>query len=235
MTATAATPNTVKVSAEKTGGRLAPAQDRLAVRFQLQYADDEAFVRGYAGNVSAAGMFVAADEPPPPGTRLYFAVLLADERCVLGGDGEVVWVAAKSAAARPAEAANGAAVTETGGALHGFGLRFIRLDARSVELLRQVLAYKAAHPERFFTAPADPYAAHGTAPIGLAIATNPAPAAPASLSGESRRSAPGPAAVGSLADEEAELKSLLRPALPAPPSAGDTARRLDDLLRRRPL
>ena len=70
MTATAATPNTVKVSAEKTGGRLAPAQDRLAVRFQLQYADDEAFVRGYAGNVSAAGMFVAADEPPPPGTAL---------------------------------------------------------------------------------------------------------------------------------------------------------------------
>ena len=178
-------------------------------------------------------MFIAADEPPPPGTRLYFAVWLADERCALSGEGEVVWVAAKSAAARAPEATDGTAETQT--ALHGFGLRFIRLDAKSVELLHRVLAHKAAYPERFFTAPADPYAASSSAPIGWASAANPAPAAPASLSGESRRPTPGPAASRSPADEEAELKSLLQPAPPAPPSAGDTARLLDDLLRRRPL
>lgn len=183
-------------------------------------------------------MFVAAEEPPAAGTRLYFTVLLADERCVLCGEGEVVWVAAKSAAAPPAETTDGAAGTQTSGPLYGFGLRFLRLDAKSGDVLRQVLTYKAAHPERFFTAPPnpDPYAAQSTAPIGLALAPSPARAASAvSSAGESRRLTPKPAASLRPEDEEAELKSLLRAAPPAPPSVGDTARLLDDLLRRRPL
>lgn len=249
MTAPVPTPNTVQVSAEQSGGRPAPAQDRLAVRLQLQYADSDAFVRDYAGNLSAAGMFIPADELPVVGAALRFAVVLADERCLLRGEGEVVWTAgAGPGQARAAQPA-GPAPADAAPPLRGFGLRFLRLDAASREVVKQVLAYKATQPARFFTEPPDPYAPGGphlpygeerfgsTAPPAvpaLPPTAAPATAAPSDLAAPTL-AAPRPAGPLTAVDEEAELSALLQPAaLAEPPAAGDAARLLDALLSRRP-
>lgn len=221
------------MSAENSGVRLEPAQGELAIRFQLQYGDVEAFVRGYAVNLSAAGMFIAAREPPAIGTTLQFAVVLADEQPLLRGEGQVVWTADPAApAAAPAAAVTTAA---PGGApLCGFGLRFGRLTAASRAVVEKVLAYKAAHPEQFFVPIADPYAGPGSPrtalPPGSAAAVPPpVPPVPPALAA---RPLGGPSA-GLPAEEEAALQALLQPAPPPPLSApADTARLLDALLDR---
>lgn len=218
------------MSAENSGVRLDPAQGELAIRFQLQYGDVEAFVRGYAVNLSAAGMFIASREPPAVGTTLQFAVVLADEQPLLCGEGQVVWTAG---AAPPAGAAEPGVAAAPGSApLCGFGLRFGRLTLASRAVVDQVLAYKAAHPEQFFVPIADPYAGPGSPP-----AAPPQLGAAAALPAVSRgvpRTADRSAA-GSPADQEAALQALLQPA-PAPPlpAPADTARLLDALLDRRP-
>lgn len=218
------------MSAENSGVRLDPAQGELAIRFQLQYGDVEAFVRGYAVNLSAAGMFIASHKPPAVGTTLQFAVVLADEQPLLRGEGQVVWTAG---AAPPAGAAEPGVAAAPGSApLYGFGLRFGRLTLASRAVVDQVLAYKAAHPEQFFVPIADPYAGPGNPP-----AAPPQLGAAAALP-EVPRGVPRTAdrlAAGSPADQEAALQALLQPA-PAPPlpAPADTARLLDALLDRRP-
>ncbi|HRI54799.1 MAG TPA: PilZ domain-containing protein, partial [Pseudomonadota bacterium] len=226
------------MSAENSGVRLEPAQGGLAIRFQLQYGDVDAFIRGYAVNLSPAGMFIACREPPAVGTTLQFEVVLADGRPVVRGEGQVVWTTGA--------AAHGGAAAADAVPLCGFGLRFDRLTAASRAVVAQVLAHKAAHPEQFFAPLADPYAGSGS-PAGLPPAwvppvppasaspalTSPAPAstAPASLlpaavpaaPGDTPRAFPLPPSspfAGSPADEEAALQALLRSAprtpLPAP-------------------
>lgn len=211
------------------------------VRFQLDYADGEAFVRGYAGNLSAAGMFIAAEEPPAVGTQLRFDVLLADERIILRGEGEVVWTAPS--------ALDSAGAPEGDTALHGCGLRFLRLDAASHAVLRQVLAYQAAHPAQFFTelpdlyAPRDPQSAAASPPALPSLQAAPAGRSIAGAAKPSSFRAPdpwlqlAPTSVPVSPDEEqAALQQLLvPPPPPSPPAAADAARQLDALLQRRPL
>ena len=236
------------MSAENSGVRLEPAQGGLAIRFQLQYGDVDAFIRGYAVNLSPAGMFIACREPPAVGTTLQFEVVLADGRPVVRGEGQVVW-----ATDAPAAAHDGAAATDAV-PLCGFGLRFDRLTAASRAVVAQVLAHKAAHPEQFFAPLADPYAGSGSPaalppawvpPVPLAHAAAapalpaPAPRAPAAVPAapaDAPRAVPlpppGPLA-GAPADEEAALQALLRSAPRTPlPAPADAARLLDALLDR---
>lgn len=225
------------MSAENSGVRLEPAQSGLAIRFQLQYGEVDAFVRGYAVNLSPAGMFIAAREPPAVGTTLQFEVVLADGRPLLRGEGEVVWTTGAPVAQQ------GAAAAADSVPLCGFGLRFGRLTAASRAVVAQVLAYKAAHPEQFFAPLLDPYAGGG-APAALPTSWRP-PAAPASagtppaladLADAPPRAAPRPwtdSVAGSPADEQAALKALLQPAPRTPlPAPADAARLLDALLDR---
>ena len=230
------------MSAENSGVRLEPTQSGLAIRFQLQYGEVDAFVRGYAVNLSPAGMFIAAREPPAVGTTLQFEVVLADGRPLIRGEGEVVWT-------------TGAPVAQQGGAatdsvpLCGFGLRFGRLTAASRAVVAQVLAYKAAHPEQFFAPLLDPYAGGGApaalpTPWRLPAALPPAGAPPelaavsdlADLADAPPRAAALPwtgSVAGAPADEEAALKALLQPAPRTPlPAPADAARLLDALLDR---
>ena len=189
----------------------------LALRFQLQYADVDAFIRSYAVNLSAAGMFIAAKEPQAVGTALRFEVVLADERPILRGEGQVVWTAQADATSPPADA------------LSGLGVRFSRLDAPSRGVLAQALAYKAAHPALFFAPIPDPYASLGFRPE-VRPHSAPARVAPAVAPLAAPPTIPAPAAA-----EEAALQSLLQPlASPPPPTATDAARLLDELLGRRP-
>lgn len=219
------------MSAENSGVRLEPAQGGLAIRFQLQYGDVEAFVRGYAVNLSPAGLFIACREPPAVGTTLQFEVVLADARPLLRGEGQVVWTTDASAAS-PAGAGDSIP-------LCGFGLRFERLTAASRAVVAQVLAYKAAHPEQCFAPVVDPYAGGGAPaarPLAFLLPAAPAPAAASPRSAAAPPavplSPPGPFA-GSPADEEAALQALLRSAPRTPPPApADAARLLDALLDR---
>lgn len=222
------------MSAENSGVRLEPAQSGLAIRFQLQYGEVDAFVRGYAVSLSPAGMFIASREPPAVGTTLQFEVVLADGRPVLRGEGQVVWTTDGSAAEQGAAAAGDSVP------LCGFGLRFGRLTAPSRAVVAQVLAYKAAHPEQFFAPLVDPYAGGG-APAALPPPWMPpaAPvpaAAPPDLADVPLRAAPlppiGPVA-GAPADEEVALQALLQPAPRTPlPARADAGRLLDALLDR---
>ena len=222
------------MSAENSGVRLDPAQGGLAIRFQLQYGDVDAFVRGYAVNLSPAGMFIACREPPAVGTTLQFEVVLAEARPLVRGEGQVVWTTGAPAAQQGESAAADAA------ALCGFGLRFGRLTAASRAVVAQVLAYKAAHPEQFFAPIADPYAG-GDSPAAPPSPWMPPPAAPLPAAAPPGLAGPPPAAPppppGPLpvppADEEAALQALLQPAPRTPPPApADAARLLDALLDR---
>lgn len=222
------------MSAENSGVRLDPAQGGLAIRFQLQYGDVDAFVRGYAVNLSPAGMFIACREPPAVGTTLQFEVVLAEARPLVRGEGQVVWTTGAPAAQQGEAAAADAA------ALCGFGLRFGRLTAASRAVVAQVLAYKAAHPEQFFAPIADPYAG-GDSPAAPPSPWMPPPAAPLPAAAPPCLAGPPPAAPppppGPLAvppaDEEAALQALLQPAPRTPPPApADAARLLDALLDR---
>lgn len=234
------------MSAENSGVRFEPAQGGLAIRFQLQYGDVDAFIRGYAVNLSPAGMFIACREPPAVGTTLQFEVVLADARPVVRGEGQVVWTTGA--------AAHGDAAAADAAPLCGFGLRFGRLTAASRAVVAQVLAHKAAHPEQFFAPLADPYAGSGppaalplawVPPAATALAatvpaaTAPAPLLPAAVPtapADTPRAAPLPppgSFAGAPADEEAALQALLRSAPRTPlPAPADAGRLLDALLDR---
>jgi uncharacterized protein (TIGR02266 family) len=208
-------------------------QGRSAFRCQLPYPDLAAFIADYAVNVSAAGMFIAAREPPAVGTMVGFEMVLADARPILRGEGEVVF-------ATPAAEAGAATAQPAAAPLCGFGVRFVRLSATSRGVLAQVLAYQAAHPERFGSAVPIPYPAWAPGhaePRRESPAPGPGPGssplrvpAPASQPA----AAAGPASARARA-EEAELQALLRPAAVTAPSASAAARLLDELLARRPV
>lgn len=140
--------NTVKVSIEQPAPVSSPlavaaapkAEVTVALRLHLEYPSVQAFIQSYAVNLSAQGMFLPSTTPLQPGERLRFEVVLADTLPVLRGEAEVRW-------------------TEQSPTLQGMGVRFVRLDAPSQELLTQVLTWKAEHPEACYRAAPDPFAA----------------------------------------------------------------------------
>jgi uncharacterized protein (TIGR02266 family) len=186
----------------------------VAIRLQLPYTGRDAFVREYAINMSAAGMFIAALQPPSVGSVVRFEVVLADHKPILRGEGQVVFTTSPSSPAPPGE--------QSAGELSGFGLRFTRLSAESQGVLAQVLAFKTAHPALFFAPVADPYSGgDALAPLQGHPLLRPADG----------RHFPAPSAP---AGEEAALQALLVPTKAAPlPIGADAARLLDELLSRR--
>ena len=198
--------------------------DPVSLRCQLGYPDLEAFITGYAGNLSAGGLFIPSSSPPPVGTRVRFELLLVTAQAALRGEGEVTW-----------------ATVGTGpDALSGAGIKLTALDGPSRRVLSRAIAHKSAHPETFFSSAPDPFATAAYQP--------PPPPSPPAVVGTPAQVASAPVPVvsapivsalpalptrpaGTPAPEEAELLALLKPrraALPSDPR--EAALKLDALL-----
>jgi uncharacterized protein (TIGR02266 family) len=104
-----------------------------AMRIKLKYPDVETFIQKYAVNISRGGIFIATKQPKAVGTFLKFEFLLsnADSQSIIRGEGQVQWTKEFDAAnpARP----------------HGMGVKFLRLDAASQEVVDRALRWRAEH------------------------------------------------------------------------------------------
>lgn len=160
------------------------AEVTVALRLHLEYPSVPAFIQSYAVNLSAQGMFLPSTTPLQPGERLRFEVVLADALPVLRGEAEVRW-------------------TEQSPTLQGMGVRFVRLDAPSQELLTQVLTWKAEHPEACYQAAPDPFAV----PFVAAPAREQNPLAATALAAAT----PTPAAVAVVAAPVPAAESVVTP------------------------
>lgn len=198
--------NTVKVSIEQPAPvssllavAAAPkAEVTVALRLHLEYPSVQAFIQSYAVNLSAQGMFWPSTTPLQPGERMRFEVVLADALPVLRGEAEVVW-------------------TEQSPTLQGMGVRFVRLDAQSQELLTQVLTWKAEHPEACYQAAPDPFAAPFVA--APARAQNPVAATTPAAAEKPTPATPATTVVASVTAQVPAALSTITPvgATPEPP------------------
>ncbi len=118
----------------------------VGMRVDVRCPDRQAFIQGYALNVSTGGVFVRSREPQPVGTRLQFDFRTADGRSALRGLGEVVWHAPPS---MPGQRPR----------IPGMGIRFVELDRESQ---RVVAAMVGEHRDGSEPVPAPPEA--GTRP-----------------------------------------------------------------------
>jgi uncharacterized protein (TIGR02266 family) len=82
------------------------------------------FFIDYAANLSLKGIFIQTDDPKPPGSIFIFEIWLGDERRLVHGIGEVVWVR------RAAEGINRPA---------GMGIRYLKLDEESRQVIHRVV------------------------------------------------------------------------------------------------
>ncbi|HND11923.1 MAG TPA: TIGR02266 family protein [Pseudomonadota bacterium] len=221
--------------------------DVIAIRFRLQYPDVDTFVAKYAVNISEGGIFIASMDPPAVGSIVRFELSIAGGQPILRGEGQVVWNAPFDPL-RPMDTC-------------GMSLRFLRMDADGVALIRRVLSYKSDHPERFFTAAPDPYATAAYRPQPPAqshpqVAQTPQPsvsqdpsskqtpvhdslaASQLSMSartpvpGEAPRPASHPSMITPAALEE-ELADLLKPKAASTVTPADASKKLSELLDRR--
>lgn len=95
-------------------------QGPIGLRVRLPFANLDAFVAGYAVNVSREGIFLERVAPRPVDTLVRFELVLADGQVAMRGEGRVVGV----------RSADGRA---------GLSLRFTRLDSRSKALVDRMV------------------------------------------------------------------------------------------------
>lgn len=94
-----------------------PLERRITLKFQHR----DGFINEYAANISLSGMFITAWVPEPCGSVFLFEVQVADRQRLIHGVGEVVWVReAEESPDRPS----------------GMGIRFLKLDEASREVIR---------------------------------------------------------------------------------------------------
>ncbi len=109
-----------------------PVKDNslVSIRIRLRYPDEETFIEKYSANISRGGMFIQSRSPQPVGQNLRFEMLLNDNSLLIKGEGQVIWVREYDDKA-PQQ-------------VHGMGIKFIKIDAPSRELIDRVLAFKKA-------------------------------------------------------------------------------------------
>jgi uncharacterized protein (TIGR02266 family) len=87
------------------------------------------FFIDYAANLSLKGIFIKTDDPKPEGSIFIFEIWLGDERRLVHGIGEVVWVRrAEEGINRPS----------------GMGIRYLKLDEESRQVVRRVVEEQLA-------------------------------------------------------------------------------------------
>jgi len=105
----------------------------MTVRYKSATLDE--FIEHHSHDVSRGGMFIKTPQPFPPGTLLKFEVRIAADRTVMQGVGRVVWKRdpSNSDAERPA----------------GMGVKFIKLDDKSREVIDQLVEARHADTSAF--------------------------------------------------------------------------------------
>jgi uncharacterized protein (TIGR02266 family) len=106
----------------------------VGMRVDVRCPDRQAFIQGYALNVSTGGVFVRTREPQPVGTRLQFDFRTADGRSALRGLGEVVWHAPPS-------------MPDQRPRIPGMGIRFVELDRESQRVVAAMVGAGRGGPE----------------------------------------------------------------------------------------
>jgi uncharacterized protein (TIGR02266 family) len=98
----------------------------LNVRYKSATVDE--FIENHSHDVSKGGIFIKTPTPFPPGTLIKFEIRIANDRAVIMGVGRVVWKRDPSQAAgeRPS----------------GMGVKFIKIDDSSRQLIDRVVAEK---------------------------------------------------------------------------------------------
>jgi uncharacterized protein (TIGR02266 family) len=98
----------------------------LNVRYKSATVDE--FIENHSHDVSKGGIFIKTPTPFPPGTLIKFEIRIANDKAVIMGVGRVVWKREPSQAAgeRPS----------------GMGVKFIKIDDSSRQLIDRVVAEK---------------------------------------------------------------------------------------------
>src|SRR3984957_180626 len=98
----------------------------LNVRYKSATVDE--FIENHSHDVSKGGLFIKTPTPFPPGTLIKFEIRIANDKAVIMGVGRVVWKreASQSAGDRPS----------------GMGVKFIKIDDSSRQLIDRVVAEK---------------------------------------------------------------------------------------------
>lgn len=97
----------------------------LSMLVQFRLHDMAEFMRDYAVNLSAGGIFIRSSTPQPKGSMVYLQFRLVDGGSLIEGLGKVVHV-------NPPEHSS-----------PGMGIEFVNLDAASVALIEGIVAARA--------------------------------------------------------------------------------------------
>jgi uncharacterized protein (TIGR02266 family) len=96
----------------------------IAAQVTFKFERFAGFISEYSQNISPTGMYIATNQPEPPGSVLDFEFQLGDGFEIIQGKGEVVWIRAVSEGpSRPA----------------GMGIRFLELSEGSKELIYRIV------------------------------------------------------------------------------------------------
>ncbi|NMC71353.1 MAG: hypothetical protein GYA57_14980, partial [Myxococcales bacterium] len=165
-----------------------PVDRRSAPRFaatfriRLGYPDLDAFLDGYAVNISKGGIYVPTKQPRERGTEVRFELLLKDGNPAVVGVGRVAW-------SKPFD-------PQKPGERYGMGVQFIALEGASADIVRKAMAWreKHGHGDKEVTEEGESKAAAdgGAAQPAPERKPEPAPPEPRQQEPEPERTAPEP-------------------------------------------
>jgi uncharacterized protein (TIGR02266 family) len=186
-----------------------PRAKVLTVTVRYKSATLDEFIEHHSHDVSRGGMFIKTVSPFPAGTLLKIEVRIAGDQRVMQGVGRVVWKRESG--------------EQHDGAPAGMGVKFIKIDDASRQVIDQLVAKSGGAVSAFDKGGAD-------APAGGASASSP-PAADASPAKPTVRKATmiGLGAMGEAAKDEPKEEPAAAPFFPARArrSHGDEAGRGD--------
>jgi len=127
----------------------------LNVRYKSATVDE--FIEHHSHDISKGGIFIKTPSPFPAGTLLKFEIRIREDQPLIAGVGRVVWKREppQAGADRPA----------------GMGVKFIKLDGHSRELIDRIVAERKTEGPSF-----------EETPDGLSPSMRPPPSAPAPAS-----------------------------------------------------
>mgnify|MGYP000061882681 CR=1 FL=1 len=165
-----------------------PVDRRSAPRFaatfriRLGYPDIDAFLDGYAVNISKGGIYVPTKQPRERGTEVRFELLLKDGNPAVAGVGRVAW-------SKPFD-------PQKPGERYGMGVQFLALEGASADIVRKAMAWreKHGHGDKEVTEEGESKAAPpgGEEPKAAERKPEPQPAAPRPQEHEPQPAAPRP-------------------------------------------
>jgi uncharacterized protein (TIGR02266 family) len=105
----------------------------LKVRFKSANLDE--FVEHYSTDISRGGLFIKSKKPMAVGTLLKFEFQLKDQSRLIHGVGRVAWTRGEDVASENAPP--------------GMGIKFIKMDAESRDLVHNIVERRGEQPGRY--------------------------------------------------------------------------------------